>query len=345
MRSARAHVAGVTARTARLAPYLAAASLLMVARSAHAELPGAAPAEEEAHRVAASSAREIAKVVPLPPAPWSDAVIADVNASLPVMRSDELRLNGDLTVGYNHGGFGVVGRASAYDYEVTTGAGLTDTVRYDGDVSAWGYLELAPTVRCELRGAIGAAFYDTTSVDVRASSVFVDETSLLGRGQALAGVRWDASERFVLSLVGGGGLQLEAWDGNSVTTTTGAKVQYVTTERTPTTLRLEARARAEWRVAPGVLTLRVRLDLESLAVTRSDVTTAFSVGTTVTSTSTSEVATRRQTEVFGRLFVDVDALRVLDFRPTIHGGLNAIALGGASFVAPVFGVGIRREAF
>lgn len=126
---------------------------------------------------------------------------------------------------------------------------------------------------------------------------------------------------------------------------TGAKVQYVTTERSPSTLRLEARARAEWRVAPGVVTLRARLDLESLAVTRSDVTTAFSVGTSVTSTATSEVATRRQTEVFARLFVDLDALRVLDFRPTLHGGLNAVALGGDRFVAPVFGVGIRREAF
>jgi hypothetical protein len=332
MRPARAHV-------------LFVASFLMVARSARAELPGAPQAEDEAHRLAAASAREIAQVVPLPPAPWSDAFIADVNASLPVMRSDELRLNGDLTVGYNRGGFGVVGRASAYDYEVTTGVGLTDTVRYDSDVSAWGYLMLAPRVRCELRGAIGAAFYDTTSVDVRASSVFVDETSLLGRGQALAGLRWDPSERLVVSLVGGGGLQLESWDGNSVATTSGAKVQYVTTERTPTTLRLEARARAEWRVAPGVLTLRARIDLESLAVTRSDVTTAFSVGTSVTSTATSEIATRRQTEVFGRLFVDVDALRVLDFRPTLHGGLNAVALGGEGFVAPVFGVGIRREAF
>lgn len=292
-----------------------------------------------------ASASEVAEPVPLPKTPWSDAVIADANATLPVMRSDELRLNGDLTVGYNKGGFGVVGRGSAYDYEVTTRAGLTDTVRYDGDVSAWGYFTLAPTVRCELRGALGAAFYDTTSVDVRASSMFVDETSLLGRGQALAGMRWDASERFVVSLVGGGGLQLEAWDGNSVATKTGAKVQYVTTERTPSTLRLEARARAEWRVAPGVLTLRARVDVESLAVTRSDVTTAFAVGASVTSATTSEVATRRQTEVFGRLFVDVDALRVLDFRPTLHGGLNAVALGGEGFVAPVFGVGVRREAF
>lgn len=336
-----------TVRTVRLAPCLAlvAASLLAATRSARADVPGAPAAEEEAHHFVAGVARENLPVPALPPAPWSDAVIADVNASLPVLKSDELRLNGDLTVGYNHGGFGVVGRASAYDYEVTTGAGLTDTVRYDSDLSAWGYMMLAPGLRCELRGALGGAFYDTTSVDVRASSVFVDETSLLGRGQALAGVRWDGSERFVVSLVGGGGLQLEAWDGNSIATTSGAKVQYVTTERTPTTLRLEARARAEWRVAPGLVTLRARLDVESLAVTRSDVTTAFSVSTSVTSNATSEVATRRQTEVYGRLFVDLDALRVLDFRPTLHGGLNAIALGGESFVAPVFGVGLRREAF
>ncbi|MBS2011750.1 MAG: hypothetical protein JST00_02455 [Deltaproteobacteria bacterium] len=290
-------------------------------------------------------------VEPPPPAettrePWSDRVLADLNASLPVAKSDELRLNGDITAGYNGGTFGVVAHSSIYDYELTSAAGLTDTVRYDGNVSGWGYLSFGPKVRAEVRAGLGMAFYDTTSVSSRSSALFVDETSLFGRGEAMAGVRYDASERFVVSLAGGGGMQIEQWDGNSISTTSGSRVRYATTERSPLSVRVGVRLRAQWLAVPGVLSVRARFDLESLAVSRSDMSLLVEAGSRgATTVTAARVDSFRQTEVFGRLFVDLDALKLFELRPSIHGGLNTIALGDAAVLAPVIGIGIHREAF
>jgi hypothetical protein len=287
-------------------------------------------------------------VVPLPP--WTDPLLLDANASLPVLESEEVKLNGDVTLGYNGGSWGLVTRGSAFDYELTTKGGLTDTIRYDGEASGWGYVRIAPELRGEIRGLLGVSFYDTTSVSAKASSLFVDETSFMGRGEALVGLRWDASDTLAFSVQAGAGLQSESWDGNSLSTVSGAKVVYVDESRTPTTFRAEGRVRAEWRALPDVLAVRLRADLDNLAVSRSDTTNTTIVGggSGVSTTTGTSVTSTRQTEIFTRLFFDIDALRVLELRPALHAGFNYVEVSSSNAsakVVPVFGLGMRREAF
>lgn len=276
--------------------------------------------------------------------PWTDPFVADINASFPILESSEFRLNGDLTLGYNANTWGVVARGSAYNYELLTRGGLTDTVRYDGEASGYGYIPIAPKLRAELRGLFGASFYDTTTVSSERAALFVDQTSVIVRAEGIAGLRWDATDRAAFALQGGLGVQSETWDENSISAN-GAAVTYVGDERSPTTVRAEGRFRAQWNMVPDVVSSRLRVDLNSLAISRSDTSTTITVGSGVSSSTGTSVSSERQLEVFARLFFDIDAARVVDFRPSVHAGLNYIEVAGINAVAPVFGLGIRRESF
>ena len=89
--------------------------------------------------------------------------------------------------------------------------------------------------------------------------------------------------------------------------------------------------------------MRARFDANVLSLTTTkDATT---VGATAPITTVRDVQSFTQLEIIARLFVDVDALAFLDFRPSAHVGLNVFSGDVFSSVVPLVGVGLRREAF
>ena len=289
----------------------------------------AARDEDELRRILA------AKLLALPP--WAGAIVVDANGQWPSLESGDFRLNGDLTLGYNGGTFGVVGRGSALSYDLSSPLGLTQTDRYDGALEAWGFFAPSPALGFEFRLTGQAALYDTTVVDLAANLPLQDETSVMGRGTALLGLRSNPTARWALGLWAGAGMQYESHDGLRLQ-------NHIITNRddTPTTLRGEGRLHVQWNAWPDVLSLRARADGSLIQITRDSATLTLSNGT---ATTTSSHGTLRQFEILSRLFVDLDALRFFELRPAAHLGLNTISLGGRTTQSLVVGLGIRREAF
>jgi hypothetical protein len=268
---------------------------------------------------------------------WTDKLLFAAHAGLPIFDSTTTRIDGDLLLGYNGDSFGISGFGSLYNYDVSDSTGRSETFRAEGSGEIWGSLKVGPLARLEGRLAGGGALYNTDVYPSRRG--YYEETSVMGRGSALLGVRLTPSPRFVLAAHGGGGVQVEIWDGTQIPAA-GRKV--VLTDEIPVTARAVGRLRAQWNTWPNVFSLRASTDFDYLSITRAkEVTTLGSAGlvTTVSESST------RQFELFARGYVDVDYLEFFSFRPVVHGGANVVGVDGDTAVVPVFGAGIRRESF
>jgi hypothetical protein len=274
-------------------------------------------------------------VVELPP--WTDKLLFAAHAGLPVFDSTATRIDGDLLLGYNGDSFGISGFGSLYNYDVTDATGRSETFRTEGSGEIWGSLKVGTSVRLEGRLAGGGALYNTDVYPSRRG--YYEETSVMGRGSALLGIRLTPSPRFVLAAHGGGGVQVEIWDGTQIP---AAGRRVVLTDEIPVTARAVGRLRAQWNTWPSVLSLRASTDFDYLSITRAKEVTTLGPSGLVTTVSETSV---RQFELFARGYVDIDYLELFSFRPVVHGGANVVGLEGDTAVVPVFGVGIRRESF
>lgn len=292
---------------------------------------GVAFAESDAERK-----RKLAMcIVELPQ--WTDKLMFAAHAGLPVFSSTSTRIDGDLLLGYNGDSFGISGFGSVYNYDVTDASGRSETFRAEGSGDLWGSMKVGTKLRLEGRLSGGGALYNTDVYP--AARGYFEETSLMGRGSALVGVRLVPSARFVVAAHAGGGFQVEVWDGTQVVAV-GRRV--VLTEEIPVTARAVARLRGQWTAWPGVLSFRVSGDFDYLSITRAkEVSTVGPGGLTTTISETSV----RQAELFARAYADVDRLEFVGFRPVVHGGANVVNVDSQTAVVPVFGVGIRRESF
>lgn len=274
-------------------------------------------------------------VVELPP--WTDKLLFAAHAGLPVLNAGTTRIDGDLLLGYNGATFGISGFGSIYNYDVTDQTGRSETFRAEGSGDVWGSVKVGERVRLEGRLSGGGALYNTDVYP--AARGYYEETSLMGRGSALVGLRIVPSARFVVAAHGGGGLQVELWDGTQIPSN-GRRIVF--TDEVPITARAVGRVRAQWTTWPSVFSLRLAADVDYLSITRArEVSTLGPNGLAATISETS----LRQIELFARGYVDLDILELLSFRPVIHGGTNVISVGGDMAVVPVFGIGIRRESF
>ena len=274
-------------------------------------------------------------IVELPP--WTDKLLFAAHAGLPVLNAGTTRIDGDLLLGYNGDAFGISGFGSLYNYDVTDQTGRSETFRAEGSGDVWGSVKVGERVRLEGRLSGGGALYNTDVYP--AARGYYEETSLMGRGSALVGLRIVPSARFVVAAHGGGGLQVELWDGTQIPSN-GRRIVF--TDEVPITARAVGRVRAQWTTWPSVLSLRVAADFDYLSITRArEVSTLGPNGLATTISETS----LRQIELFARGYVDLDILEFFSFRPVLHGGTNVISVGGDTAVVPVFGIGIRRESF
>jgi hypothetical protein len=285
-------------------------------------------------------------LVPVPA--WVDRVVLDLNLSPPSLKDirgeSNLSMNGDMTVGYNGDSLGFVAHADSAYYDITNLRNSALTERYAGSLEAWGLIALSPVARLEPRLSIGGAYYGTLASDATsAEDRQTNQDSIMGRGTGLLGVRVSPSARLTAGLWAGGGVQYEDYYRVLQTSSGEQGSSY----NVGISGKAEARFRLQWAVLPSVLSIRARFDYQRSAVRRDDQAITFSLGQ-VTRASQG-VIELDQTEFFTRGFVDFEIARFFGFLPSVHAGLNTFLLSGdsgsTSTSVPVFGAGIRREAF
>ena len=142
------------------------------------------------------------------------SLVLDADVGWPSLESSEFRLAGGLALGWETESWSIVasGHASFYDLgggdDPVTQQSLSLRGALDG-----GYLTGEPTsfVRFEVLGSVGGALYDADTLGA-AGMPLDDQSSVLGRGSVLLGVRLRPIAQLQLNLRAGGGLQYEFFD-------------------------------------------------------------------------------------------------------------------------------------
>jgi hypothetical protein len=202
---------------------------------------------------------------------------------------------------------------------------------------------VSPVVRLEPRFSGGVVYYGTLADDTTTTvALQTNQDSIFGRAVGSLGARVQPGSRVALYASLGAGGQYEDYY-RVVQTSLG---EQGTVFDAATTVRFEARVRAQVAVVPRILSFRARADLNAFDMRRSDQAVTSSLGkVTQAEQGVTEIA---QVEIFARGFIDADVARFFGFVPAVHGGANVFMLssGGASTstIVPVLGVGIRREA-
>lgn len=273
--------------------------------------------------------------------PWSDPWLFDVDAVVPRLDSDEFRVGGGLLLGYSGKGWGVAARGSLYDYDFQRGSVIRQTESAGGGLDGW--FTLGTTVRFEGRGSFAAQLYNTDAFAPATTAIFADETSVMGRGTLLAGLRVEPGERFAFGVWAGGGLQIESYSRDALVGQT-----FTDDSQDNTALRFEGRLRLHYLVVPRWLALRAQIDAQTFQITRNAAAARYDGTGTVSYDQTA--STLNETEAHARAFVDAEALRVLGFVPALTGGFDYFATSGGgapseSTVVPVAGIGVRRTSY
>jgi hypothetical protein len=288
--------------------------------------------EEEAKRIVRGL------IIPLPR--WSESILFDLNGDLPSLDRGDFRVVGDALLGYNGKRWGITGQGSVAEYDFSVDNQIAETSAFDGGLESGLALGLGETGRTklELRAFGKGALYDTNHTGAGRS--LSDESSVMGRGGLLASLRYQPGERFAGGLWLGGGVQYEVYD-----TADFADGSFESNNTETLGLFLNARARLELAIVPRWLVSRLRVDAQRYELTRSVLAETFSDN----NMSSSSQLSAEQTEIKARLFLDAEVARFGGFVPSVNAGFDSAFFSSdaesySSFV-PVFGVGIRRDAF
>lgn len=333
-----------------LAPSVSAGRLARASIEAlgHAVASDGGPAAMDPNRIAEALSRDFAlkdgkptlrTLLGVGSSPW----IVEVNGGVPRLATSDLRIVGDLALGYDSDGLGVVARGAVRYFDLTESARSTDSFDATSSFEAWltGGDERAP-VRLEGRVSAGTEYIDTTTLAAPAGAGptrFGDYDSLLVRGSMLAGLRVRPSDRFLLHGLVGGGPQYETHDTTSVSET-GVTLSSPDTWSAQCSLRVDAR----WKLVPQILSLRGHVTGAYFSVTREE----LSFASKAPGGGDLALTKAESTQLFaaGRLFVDTDVASFLGFVPAVFGGLDVthVSAGGGDRTAtvPVFGAGIVR---
>jgi len=275
-----------------------------------------------------------------------EPLVFEANGGVPRLRGDELRIVGDLTLGWKTTAIGLIGRGYISYFDYASVAGATDNTHTGGSIEAW-YRSGndASTVRLELRLAGGIDYYDATFVPSGAPAVsgyFHDEDSLLARGTLLAGLVVQPNARFFLELLVGGGAQYESYGYLA----SDPKDPNVLSDTTAVTGRGNGRLLLRWSFWPSILSFRARADGSLFRLTR-DVFTVAQMNRPPSAGVTSTELT--QGETTSRAFLDLDFAKLLGFVPAAWGGVDYVQVssvaGDTTVTVPAFGIGIVRPAF
>lgn len=290
----------------------------------------------------AAAKRALARAL-LPVGPWAENILADINIGTVSLSDRGYAFAGDLLLGYQTSDFGVDLRGAVYEYDLSKDRRIIQISQRELQLEGWlnlGREELS----FEIRGEGKVAFFDSTRISaVPGESLLFDETSYMGRGLGLFGVRAQPSPYFAGGLWLGGGFQYEDYSPLQTQSTTTVTFS----DDTNTALILEARLRAQWAFWPQTLVARVRADAVRYEMARQSQATLVSGGS-VQSSESSESAVTLEAHVRG--YVDLELARLFGFVPGVYGGFDSLSIdsssqGELSSFGPVFGVGVRRVSF
>jgi hypothetical protein len=278
--------------------------------------------------------------------PWSKDWIVGGSAGVPQLKSGNFNVIAEGTLGYNAEDWGLIGRGGVSVFDIEEPSYLNTTLRAGGNADAWLAFEIAENTDIELRATFDATVFDTESTFLSASQnllAYVEEESLLVRAGGLAGMRTQGP-RWAVGLWAGGGFQLESY-GNLAHDGSSQETQKDDTDSVGGAA--EARVRLQWHLLQHVLALRAALDWKFYTLTRVAEAIAVGGGNANLVQLDSKAL---QMETIGRLFIDVEALRLLDFVPGVGIGADhyQLAVTGqdtAVTTVPVYLVGVRRTVF
>jgi hypothetical protein len=280
--------------------------------------------------------------------PWSEPWLLDGNFDIPSFATSNLNLYGDAMVGYNALDWGLTLRGSAQRVDQSTGANRDYLDAKSGGAEGWWRMP-GEKLRVELRGAFAGG--DTLSIASRTSgsNLYVWEDQNYLRGSLLAALVYQGDEALAGGLWLGAGYQSDSLERRAIPNVSlpnnGGSL-WLSDSRANAYLTLEGRLRGEWRFLPGWLALRFRGDGRRASVTRDAYTEVDFAGVKIAGTRSRSYA---QSELSTRLFLDMTVAEFVGFTPSIHAGVDAWLYTGETdlpnLVVPVFGVGIKREAW
>lgn len=266
-------------------------------------------------------------------------LVLDASAGVPKLERSSTEVVGGGVAGWDAASWSAVGRGSFAAYDFKGPGGLQQGERAEGSVEGAARLGLAPRLRLDLALTLGVASYDTTTIT--AVRPLQDESSLMLRGTAHAGVRWDAGGSFAYAQAGAG-LQSEDHTQTTVVVSSGATVAL--DDSTARTLRLVARAGGRWAAVPGVLAMRLRADVATSTIRRDTASVQVTATGSTSVVETGALERQRQLELESRLFVDVDALGFVGVVPAVFAGVDVVRASSStatlSATVPVVGVGL-----
>lgn len=267
-------------------------------------------------------------------------LVLDASAGVPKLDRSTTKIVGSAVGGWEGGAWSAVARGSYAAYDFSGNGGVQQSERLDGGVDGAGRFKLTDGLRLELLGSLGGASYDTTTISP--AQPLRDESSIIIRGSALAGLRLATGGHTAYALFGGG-LQREDHSGTSVVFAgNGAAVGLE--DETQTSLRLSSRLGARLSVMPDKLALRARIDANMSSLRRDKASILVTSGQSATVAQATGTEKQSLLELESRLFIDIDALAVSVLVPALFAGVDVVRASSstASFSAtvPVAGLGV-----
>lgn len=264
--------------------------------------------------------------------------LVDANIGVLRVKSSDLQVAGDATVGVSADAWGIVAWGGGSAYQLNADNVERDTTKLEGAGEAWlSTGNEGDAVRVLFRATGGGANYSSTTIRRGPSDTLDDQTSWMGRGALLVGALLQPSDVFAAHVAAGGGVQFEWYDY-----TTAALATASVDDTQDLTFHGVGRFDAQWVAARDILSFRLRVVASFFKLSRDNEYIAISdvVQQQVSRTTYS------QTELTSRVFADFDAASFHGFRPTVHGGLDHVRVSGnddsLSTTMPVVGVGLLR---
>jgi hypothetical protein len=273
----------------------------------------------------------------------AQGLTVDASAGWPALASDEIRVNGDLELGFEGTKWGVAAHGELSYFDVVSGLGSVENIHFGGGIDAW---HLTGTeqdrFRFEVRGAFSGGLYDAE--DLNTTALFADQSSVVGRGNLLLGGRYQWA-RLAFGVLGGGGGQIESFNALTVGQNTSSDPGSIIIEDTEKfTIQFEGRAFSRFQLLKETLSLRFKVELRQFEITRDNRLLNLSLGQTPSQTVALQATTHFEVRL--RIFLQADAFAFLGFVPAIFFGLDVIEissdLGIIESTVPVLGVDLVR---
>ncbi|MCC6648169.1 MAG: hypothetical protein IT374_21690 [Polyangiaceae bacterium] len=266
-------------------------------------------------------------------------LVLDASAGVPKLERSSTEVVGGAVVGWRAASWSATGRGSLSLLDFKGPGGLQQGDRAEGAIEAATGVPLAGALRLEARGALGVASYGTTTIT--AVRPLHDESSLMWRGTALVGLRWDRGGDFAYAQAGAG---LQSETHSQTTVVTAGSTQVSLDDSTARTLRTAARAGARVGVWAERVSLRARAEAARAAIRRDRASLQLTSGAAVAVAAAGETEAQRQLELEARVFIDVDALALVGLVPGVFGGVDVVRAssseGALTATVPVVGVGV-----